>query len=384
MNMTARPWSIGVIVTAGAVAAIIGLNPTPRHGLALVALAAVVLLQLVLGHRSLPRRGSAAALTYCAALIGLTALACYGSPLAAILLVIVFPVLWIVAGSRRVGITLSIATGAAVVVGSWLGGQPLASIIPTAAVAVVFSIMVGLWITAFASYAHERDELLLRLQKSQEQMRALEHQAGQDAERARVSRDIHDTIAQSLTGLVMVAQRARRELPPGNAATAHNLAVLDGLASDALGEARSLVSGYGLPGPDAGLAPALRRLAASFERETGVEVTLDLPRCDLDLTQEREVVLLRCAQESFANIRKHARASRVTVDIGAVSGAVNLRIHDDGVGMGSGVTLPSEGTGVSGMTQRLALAGGTVRVESGPDGGTEVLVSLPVDAGAPA
>ena len=129
-------------------------------------------------------------------------------------------------------------------------------------------------------------------------------------ERGRLAREIHDTIAQSLTGLVMVAQRAGNRLEPvdGEAAASvrGDIELMEQMAREALTEARGLVASLTPVEPDAGLAEALRRLATSFERETGVAVTVTADAAGLD--RELEVVLLRCAQEALANVRKHAKA----------------------------------------------------------------------------
>ena len=135
--------------------------------------------------------------------------------------------------------------------------------------------------------------------------------AGVTDERARLAREIHDTIAQSLTGLVMVAQRAGNRLEPLEgepaASVRGDVELMEQMAREALdrgARARGFAHARRRRRRTRRRARAARR--ASFERETGVSVTVSADVAGLD--RELEVVLLRSAQEALANVRKHARA----------------------------------------------------------------------------
>jgi signal transduction histidine kinase len=158
---------------------------------------------------------------------------------------------------------------------------------------------------------------------------------------------------------------------------------MEQMARDALTEARGLVASLAPVDPSAGLGDALRRLASGFERETGVQVTVEADVAGLD--RELEVVLLRCAQEGLANVRKHARASAARVTVRTGPDAVTLEVRDDGVGPGGAV--PGEGGfGLAGMRDRVALVGGRVEVGPGESDGTVLTVTVPradAAAGAP-
>lgn len=395
--LISRWWDAGVVAAAVLVAALAVATTEPTPWVTVTALAALAVAHVLLGRRAVRAEGTALAYGYAAIVVVCVGVACAGAPIAAMVQMVAYPVIWMVSPTVRVALGWNAAMALAVFVGTGWTGDWTDGLL-TALLSCAMSVMVGLWITRMATYGAERDALIAELRATQDSVAALERQAGQDAERERVAREIHDTIAQSLTGLVMVAQRAQREAAqreaggeaPDAARGAENLAVIAELATDALGEARALVAGYSRGGA---LTESLARLAEGFERETGVRVTLTDERADRALSREQEVVLLRCAQESLANVRKHARASHVLVRLTDTPAATALTVTDDGVGLGPDGAVPSscapgEGRGLPGMRQRLALAGGTLEIGAGdgvsPREGTRVRVSLPHAVVAPA
>ncbi|WP_411719843.1 sensor histidine kinase [Mycetocola sp.] len=197
--------------------------------------------------------------------------------------------------------------------------------------------------------------------------------AGATAERERIAREIHDTIAQSLTSVVMLAQRARLEQPTADS----TLELIESTAREALREARSLVAANaGLPQRDGSLADTLAQLGERFSRETGVTVTTDAPLTELP--RDIEVVLLRCAQEGLANVRKHANARAASVPVAQSDNSVSLRVADDGRGLGGFQPSDEHGFGLSGMRDRVGLVGGTLIVADAATGhGTELTVHIP-------
>ncbi|MFI6899662.1 sensor histidine kinase [Nonomuraea sp. NPDC050394] len=195
--------------------------------------------------------------------------------------------------------------------------------------------------------------------------------AGIMQERERLSREIHDTLAQGLTSQRMLLQAAERvwESDPAQARSYVRTAIE--AAGENLDEARRFVRDLG-PAPLAvrSLPEALTALGAEFRLE-GTEFPL------ADGTQ---AVLLRVAQGAVANAREHARASRVIVTLAYLDDEVTLDVYDDGVGFDQAmaVTRPGRGYGLRAMRDRVAEVGGTLTVESAPGEGTAVAARIPV------
>ena len=286
---------------------------------------------------------------------------------------VAYPLLWTLTEGRRNGVLSSIAVAVAVGIGTYWSTGSLAQALAIEGVSLALSIGLGLWISSIADQSHERKRLLDELRSAQEKLSALDRQAGMTSERERLAREIHDTIAQDLTGIVMLSQRAQRELATGGGAT-ETLALLEESARTALAETRALVASSAPVALTAGgIADALTRLGDRFERETAVTVTVhaELPALDRDT----EVVLLRCAQEALSNVRKHANASAVRLDAWTGDGSVGLRIADDGTGFDP--HSAADGFGLTGLRDRLALVGGTLEVTSSPAGNL-LTATLPI------
>jgi signal transduction histidine kinase len=243
-----------------------------------------------------------------------------------------------------------------------------------------------MWITTIARTGSERGRLLDDLRAAQDELAAHHREAGTVAERERLAREIHDTVAQSLTGLVMLSQQARSALVAGDAAAGlARLELIESSARDALTDARTLVAATASSGLDSGdLADALRRLAVRFSRESGVEVTVEVePR--LGLPRDQQVVVIRTAQEALANVRKHSgsRSAHLALGHAPVRGGggpgdgprdVLLTVRDEGRGFD--VDAGRDGFGLDGLDERLRLAGGRLVVTSGARG-TTVTAHLP-------
>lgn len=306
------------------------------------------------------------------------------SPSLAVVQALAIPCLWWLTPKIGSAIPLTVVLVVAVFIG-WLvalGLSPdaLVQAIVTQGLALAFSIAFGVWISWIAAYGDDRARLLDELTAAQDQLAAQHRDAGVASERERLSREIHDTIAQSLTSLVLLAQRTRAELdqlPGETEAAIDSVELIESTARDALTETRSLVAVLApLPALESGLADVLRRLGARFERETGVRVTIaiDVSAVPRDL----EVVLLRCVQEGLANVRKHADAAAVSIRLDEQHGGLRLHLSDDGRGIGEQAERSSGGFGLAGMRDRLAMVGGTLTVDRAHTGGTTLLVTIPL------
>jgi signal transduction histidine kinase len=209
--------------------------------------------------------------------------------------------------------------------------------------------------------------------------------SAQEDERKRIARELHDEAGQSLAGLMLELEAARLEDARGRPVTQETLARLRRLAARTVEAVRGLI--YDLRPAvldDLGLAPALRWYTQTQIASRGLEVTLNERLGSGRLDATLETTIFRIAQEALWNAVKHARASRVDVELFRTGDRLVLRIRDDGRGL-AGNAAPRErrgrvGVGLGGMVERAAAVGGTVGVASRPEGGTEVLAEFPAVA----
>jgi signal transduction histidine kinase len=192
------------------------------------------------------------------------------------------------------------------------------------------------------------------------------------AERERLAREIHDTLAQGFTSVVVLLELAESEVDTDPAAARQRLATARATARQNLAEARALVAA--LSPADLQVAPlpeAIGRLVDRFGAETGLAARLSVSGEPRSLPANEEVVLLRSAQEALANVRKHAGAGRVEVSLDSTGTRTSLAVADDGAGFDP--AAPTGGYGLAGMRRRVEEIGGTLSIHSGP-GGTRVEV----------
>lgn len=222
----------------------------------------------------------------------------------------------------------------------------------------------------------------------QDDLARTQRESGAGIERTRISRDIHDTVAQSLSSIGMLARAARADPPPEMADT---LDQIDRLSREGLVDARRIVNAMApaeLEG--SALGDALRRMLARLEEDTGIRTELRIDEGMPALSMGAEVALLRTAQSALANVRAHARASRVVVTMADADDAVRLDITDDGVGFDAerwerAARRPDgSGYGLRAMRARLRELGGDLDIESAPGDGLALSASVPFIAhGAP-
>lgn len=297
-------------------------------------------------------------------------------PTLAMFQTIAMPTIWATAARRRDAIVGNVGVGLAVAAGYYLSlpftGSTHLLVLLSVVASVGGSIALGLWIWRIAELSDERRALIEQLTAAQVELATLHRDAGVTAERERLAREVHDTVAQSLAGVVLLAQRARRELESG-ALSGDTLAVVEESARMALSETRSLVAAGAPVDLGGGIAAALATLAQRFRRESGIEVEVEVD-AELGLDRESEVVVLRTAQEGLANVRKHSGATRARVTLRAEGDSAVIRVTDDGRGFD--VAAPAHGFGLAGLRDRLALAGGVLEVDGTP-GAAGIRARLP-------
>lgn len=374
-----RWWDLGIALAVVSTVVIVSLTrPTPTDWIA----AAVALAVLVVGWIAAGRgaiEGDARSVVFSFVLVLVTGVLVAVSPILAIAQTIAYPLVWLLAGRTRIAVAFNVAVAAAVAVGFLIStGTDTGSLISTAltvSLSLIFSLALGFWITRIAHLSEERRALVDTLTATQDELAVLHRDSGVTSERERLARELHDTIAQTLAGLVLLGQRSRRELAAGTL-TDETLELIESGARDALAETRSLVAGSAPVELNAGIAAALTRLGERFSRETGIAVTSS---SQIDpaapLGRDTEVVLLRFAQEGLANVRKHAEARAAHLELTVDADGATLTLTDDGHGFDPSAT--TGGFGLSGLRDRLGLVGGSLTID-GTAGATTLTARLPL------
>ena len=232
---------------------------------------------------------------------------------------------------------------------------------------------------------HHYSELLEQSRHMQDQLRLLSRQllSAQEEERKMISRELHDQIAQTLTGINVRLASLKTESTLNNKGLQKKISSTQRLVEKSVDivhrfarELRPTVL------DDLGLIPALHSFMKNFARRTGVRSHLTAFAAVERLDTAKRTVLFRVAQEALNNVARHAHASRVEVNIQKLRGRVCMKIKDDGKSFNAERTLHANGgkrLGLLGMRERLEMVGGKFAVESSPGKGTTINAQLPLD-----
>ncbi|MGY1751680.1 sensor histidine kinase [Blastococcus sp. SYSU D01042] len=373
---------LAVLVVVAAVDAVIE-ESGAREAVLLTALAVLALAYATVGGPALVRRDHRRAAWYLGVLVAVVAVLAWILPELLFLLFLAFPQVWFMVADLRRGVLWTLALGAAATLGPvvhWAQGTEPFDL--QTFVGLGFSLAMGAWVTSVLAHSEQRADLIRELESTRAELALLHHQQGMVAERERLAREVHDTLAQGYTSIVVLAQTAAAALPGEPATAAERLAVIEEVARENLAEARAMVAAFAPVALDsASLVEALQRLAERFRRETGVATRVDtaaLGGGGPALSRAEEIVLLRGAQEALANVRRHASATAVVLRLSRVGAGedaqVSVHVEDDGVGFDPAV---SAGVGLAGLRDRAEEVGGAVDVRSAPGEGTRVTVRVP-------
>lgn len=228
------------------------------------------------------------------------------------------------------------------------------------------------------------NKLLEQSGQMQEQLRLLSRQllVAQEEERKKISRELHDVIAQTLTSINVQLATLKKEAALDARGLERNIARTQKLVEKSVDvvhrfarELRPTVL------DDLGLIPALHTFMKSFREETGIRVSLSAFAAVEKMNGDKRTVLYRVAQEALTNVARHAQASRAEVKIEKVDGCICMRIKDDGKGFEKERVLSArrgQRLGLLGMRERLDMVGGKFTVTSRPGKGTTVLAQVPL------
>lgn len=359
-------------------------SPTGQERLlASAALVAMVPWYLLLGRRAIYGAGDHVwpGVIYLAGLIALLAVAEAGANggSVTVILLALGPQAFMAAGSYRlavVAVVLMNATAVLTALAKGAAGADLAAPVAAAALTTVFSIAFGTWINRIIDQSRERAELIEQLERTRAELAEVSMQAGVLAERDRLASEIHDTIAQGFTSIVMLVQATEAVLGEDIVRARKQLELIGRTARENLAEARALVAGLA-PAPlaTASLADALARLADRAGEESGLTAEFSTTGEPRPAGTSAEVVLLRVCQEALANVRRHAFARSVLVTLSYQDDGVRLEVSDDGAGFDP--DQPTSGYGLRGMRARVSEVGGKLTVRSAAGAGTTLTAEVP-------
>jgi signal transduction histidine kinase len=252
---------------------------------------------------------------------------------------------------------------------------------------------IGLLMVASRSYGFsrvkERTYLTIGAQVALvlENLRLIEQaqQAGISSERQRLAQEIHDTLAQAFTSIVMKLEAAEGALDSDPTSVQRFLEGARNIARESLAEARRLMWALRPESLERSSLPeALASLAERWSEECGVDASTTVTGTPHPLAPDIEVTLMRMAQEALTNCRKYAQARYVTLTLAYMNNLVTLNVQDDGVGFDPDQLHPDSsdqstgGFGIMGMRERVEQLRGTLLVESALGEGTTLMVAIPV------
>ncbi|WP_460719062.1 sensor histidine kinase [Nocardia heshunensis] len=251
---------------------------------------------------------------------------------------------------------------------------PLAVLISV--IGLIFSPIIGAAIRVAVEYGEQQAVLVEELARTRAEAERLSREAGQADERARLAREIHDTLAQGFTSIVALVQALEMEVEKDPVAARRHIGLIGETARENLAEARAMVVELTPAALTAtSFVDSVRQQGERLSAETGISVTFRADQVLPVVGTVGEVALLRAAQEALSNVRRHSGASAVVVAVAAGDSGVRLSVGDNGIGFSGGSM--SAGFGLRGMRDRVEQIGGTLSVTSRPGGGTMVEVEVP-------
>jgi signal transduction histidine kinase len=227
----------------------------------------------------------------------------------------------------------------------------------------------------------ERKRAEDQLRKSEENLRALAARmlSVREEEWARIAREIHDELGQSLTGLKMELTWVAHRLPQNQKVLAEKAKSVLGLIDDIVQAVRRIASGLRPAVLDElGLVAAIEWQAKDFRKRTGIRCESSLPSDVPALDRERSIAAFRIFQELLTNTARHANATRVDVAVRVEADSLILSVNDNGRGIQEASVQNPKSLGLLGMRERILPFGGRIEIAGSPDKGTSAKVSIPL------
>ena len=252
-------------------------------------------------------------------------------------------------------------------------------------IGTVFAVAIYVSYRALHREALTQRRIAEELAATQQELAATEHQAGRLEERERLARDIHDTLAQGLSSIVLLARAGRASASTGEAVDVFS--TIEDTARDNLAEARRFVQDLTAPSAQADLPDAITEILQRMRRRgSGLGESTEF-RANFSGDTHRRLpesvvtAVVRCVQEALNNVAKHAAADNAVVSVAVIGDELTVDIFDDGRGFDPAQApqqKSSHGYGLGGIQQRIAALSGTVNIESTPGEGTVVAARIPL------
>lgn len=253
-----------------------------------------------------------------------------------------------------------------------IDSESLPTIVTVTGLILGGAITIGTFINSLIVQSSDRQRLINELSQTRASLLKVEREAGILAERQRLAREIHDTLAQDFTSIIVHLTAAK--LGGSESATPH-IQQAEQTARDGLDEARRIVWAMRPEQLEhSTLVESIEEFAARWSVENSVRVNTAITGAPRPLGPERDAALLRVTQEALNNVKKHANASRVDITLSYMADLVALDIVDDGIGFEE---KENRGFGLKTMRERVEELRGTLTIESGD--GTAIAVSLSVE-----
>jgi PAS domain S-box-containing protein len=224
-------------------------------------------------------------------------------------------------------------------------------------------------------------DLNRELSDSRQRVRALaaQNETRLEGERKHIAREVHDELGQVLTALRMDLSVLAMRFGALDPAVNDKVLEMKALVDRAILGVRNVAVNLRPPALDMGLVPAIEWLCADFTRQTRIACVLDAGAANIDLDEQRAVVIFRIVQESLTNVMRYARASKVEIILANDASQLNLEVRDNGRGFDQAVAARRKTFGLLGMRERALTLGGRVDIASAPGMGTVIGVAIPID-----
>ena len=202
-----------------------------------------------------------------------------------------------------------------------------------------------------------------------------------EVERAAIAREIHDDLGGTLTAVKIELMRLGRDLAPDAVQALEHLRSAETLVDGAMDATRRIATDLRPGILDLGIVAAIEWQCADFQKRMDLPCRLSCQHEEIALDDETSITLFRILQEALTNIAKHARASKVEVELDTMHDRVMLRVADDGLGIASPDLDKASAFGILGMKERVFNLGGDLSISTDQQG-TEIMVSLPLASAA--